>query len=107
MMNFSTEDSHNVHAQIGADRLIPRLSAIQEEDEEVTCNPGNKYTLQLLIDAISQIHPSPNEDVVTEVDLSCFAGGRDEFESLNRPTPVPFAGSEDDSGVVRMIPICS
>ena len=54
-MKHSSEDPHTacVHvanAQIGADRLIPHLSTIQE-DEEVICNPGNGYTLQSLIDA--------------------------------------------------------
>ena len=55
MKNLS-EDSHTArvrvaNAQIGADSLIPHLSIIQEEDEEVICNPGNGYTLQSLIDA--------------------------------------------------------
>ena len=54
MKNLS-EDSHTArvrvaNAQIGADSLIPHLSTIQEEDEEVICNPGNGYTLQSLID---------------------------------------------------------
>ena len=51
-MNNSSDDSltarvHVANAQISADRL----STIQEEDEEVICNRGNEYTLQLLIDA--------------------------------------------------------
>ena len=54
-MKHSSEDPHTarVHvanAQIGADRLIPHLSTIQEEDEEVICNPGNGYTLHSLND---------------------------------------------------------
>ena len=44
-MKNSSEDSHAAHAhvanaQIGADSLIPHLSTIQEEDEEVICDPG-------------------------------------------------------------------
>ena len=40
-MNNSSDDLHTAHganAQIGADRLIPHLSTIQEEEEEVICN---------------------------------------------------------------------
>ncbi len=48
-MKNSSEDSHTAHvhvanAQIGADRLIPHLSTIQEEDEEVTLEMGTPYS---------------------------------------------------------------
>jgi hypothetical protein len=100
----ASEDSHVAHAhvasaQIGAGSLIPHLSTIQEEDED----PGHGYTLHLLIDALC---PSPNEDVIADSDLSRFAGGRNEFESLS--SPISFADAKappgDDSGVVRVIP---
>ena len=57
----------------------------------------------------AQIYPSPNEDVirVADSDLSRFAGGRNEFGSLNSPISVADAGAppRDDLGVVRVIPI--
>ena len=61
-MKNSSEDSYAAHAhaanaQIGADGLIPHLSTIQEEDEEVICDPGNGYTLHLLIDALHRYTP--------------------------------------------------
>ena len=55
-MNNSSEDSHTAHvanAQIGADGLLPTI----QEDEEVICDPGNKYTLPLLIDALHRYTP--------------------------------------------------
>ena len=107
-MENSSEDAQTAHirvanAQIGADSLIPPLSTIQEEDEEVICN-GVHLTVADRCPA--QIHPSPNEGVVADSDLS---RGRNGFESLNRP--ISFANPEsppgDDSGVVSVIPICA
>ena len=110
-MKNSSEASQTAHirvanAQIGADSLIRHLSTIQEEDEEVICN-GVHLTVADRCPA--QIHPSPNDAVVVDSDLSRFAGGRNGFESLNRP--ISFANPEappgDDLGVVSVIPICA
>ena len=59
-MNNSSEDSRTAHvanAQIGADSLFPHLPTIQEDEEVMICNPGNEYTLQLLIVALHRYTP--------------------------------------------------
>ena len=110
-MKNSSEDAQTAHirvanAQIGADSLIPHLSIIHEEDEEVICN-GVHLTVADRCPA--QIHPSPNEGVVIDSDVSRLAGVRNGFESLNRPisSANPEALPGYDSGVVRVIPICA